>query len=454
MSSDAVQHLKIGDFAQVKGGKRMPAGTALVSVKTQHPYLRIVDFKNGSIDKSNLQYVPDEVFPSVSRYIISSNDLYISIVGTIGLVGKVPVELSGANLTENAAKICQIDSTVMNRDYLGYFLRSEMGQGAISSMTVGSTQPKLALFRIEQIDVPCPALDIQESIVSILNALDDRIALLRETNTTLEAIAQALFKSWFVDFDPVHDKMQGRAPEGMDEATATLFPDSFEESELGPVPKGWGVNAVGDVINVTDYVANGSFAALKDNVTLLDTPSYALYVRTTDHNSGFSGGYRYVDKSAYDFLSKSALSGREVIISNVGDVGTVFRPPRWLGIPMTLGSNAVALKKPEMSAYLYFHFSGAQGQHDIQSIVTGSAQLKFNKTNFRALRVLVPDEKCLRSFEEFAESVLDRIDVNRAEIQNLTSIRDILLPRLISGQLSVADASAAEKLAHQNSNML
>ena len=111
MSSDAVQPLKIGDFAQVKGGKRMPAGTALVSVKTQHPYLRIVDFKDGSIDKSNLQYVPDEVFPSVSRYTISSNDLYISIVGTIGLVGKVPVELSGANLTENAAKIRQIDST-------------------------------------------------------------------------------------------------------------------------------------------------------------------------------------------------------------------------------------------------------------------------------------------------------------------------------------------------------
>jgi type I restriction enzyme S subunit len=135
----------------------------------------------------------------------------------------------------------------MNRDYLGYFLRSEMGQGAISSMTVGSTQPKLALFRIEQIEVPCPALGIQESIVSVLNALDDRITLLRETNTTLEAIAQALFKSWFVDFDPVHAKMQGRAPEGMDQATAALFPDSLEESELGDVPKGWRVGIISDL---------------------------------------------------------------------------------------------------------------------------------------------------------------------------------------------------------------
>ncbi len=311
----------------------------------------------------------------------------------------------------------------------------------LHSMNTDSAVPGLNRDNAHALEVRVPPVSEQKSIANFLQHFDDRITLLRETNTTLEAIAQALFKSWFVDFDPVHAKMQGRAPEGMDEATAALFPDSFEESELGAVPKGWGVNAVGDVVNVTDYVANGSFAALKDNVTLLDTPSYALYVRTTDHNSGFSGGYRYVDKSAYDFLSKSALSGSEVIISNVGDVGTVFRPPRWLGMPMTLGSNAVALKKPEMSAYLYFYFSGAQGQHHIQSIVTGSAQLKFNKTNFRALRILVPDKKCLRGFEEFTESVLHRIDVNRAEIQNLASIRDTLLPRLLSGQISLAEVA-------------
>jgi type I restriction enzyme S subunit len=88
-----------------------------------------------------------------------------------------------------------------------------------------------------------PPIPAQQRIAGVLKALDDRITLLRETNTTLEAIAQALFKSWFVDFDPIHAKMQGLAPEGMDEATAALFPDSFEESELGDVPKGWHVNA-------------------------------------------------------------------------------------------------------------------------------------------------------------------------------------------------------------------
>lgn len=278
-----------------------------------------------------------------------------------------------------------------------------------------------------------------------MGALDDRIALLRETNATLEAIAQTLFKSWFVDFDPVHARSKGLEPEGMDAATAALFPDSFDESEQGIVPRGWRVQSVGDSMVVTDYVANGSFAALKENVSLQNAPSYALYVRTTDYNSGFSGGYRYVNKAAYDFLRKSSLDGSEVIISNVGDVGTVFRPPSWIGMPMTLGSNAVALKSPQMSCFLYFYFSGSKGQHDIQSIVTGSAQLKFNKTNFRSLRLVIPEHSILIQFEKIAGSLLAKIDNNLAQVQTLTQFRDAFLPRLISGQLRLPETEVSVK---------
>src|SRR5690606_32214336 len=95
---------------------------------------------------------------------------------------------------------------------------------------------------------PCPPIEQRIEGGKLLTALDDRITLLRETNKTLESIAQAIFKSWFVDFDPVRAKMEGRQPEGMDEATAALFPDSFEESELGLIPQGWQVKTVGDVV--------------------------------------------------------------------------------------------------------------------------------------------------------------------------------------------------------------
>lgn len=106
----------------------------------------------------------------------------------------------------------------------------------------------MTITALKNLEIQLPSLEEQNAIVDFLDALSGRIALLRETNTTLEAIAQALFKSWFVDFDPVHAKQQGRAPEGMDAQTAALFPDSFEESELGMVPKGWKVKPIGDLV--------------------------------------------------------------------------------------------------------------------------------------------------------------------------------------------------------------
>jgi len=392
------------------------------------------------LDESKFDYLTQEKADQLSSSKARRLDLVVTHRGTLGQVGLIPETSKFSEYVVSQSQLkMSFDCSVVDPYFVYYFFKSKLGQTRLLANTsqVGVPAIAQALTTLKQLKIPLPQLDVQKSIVDFLRLVDDRITLLRETNQTLEAIAQALFKSWFVDFDPVRAKAQGKLPEGMDAATAALFPDTFDESELGLVPKGWRVTAVGDVVNVTDYVANGSFAALKDNVTLLDSPSYALYVRTTDYNSGFSGGYRYVDKSAYDFLSKSALIGDEVIISNVGDVGTVFRPPSWLEMPMTLGSNAVALKKPDMSAYLYFHFSGRLGQHDIQSIVTGSAQLKFNKTNFRALRLLIPDEKCLAHFENIANLMLSRIEINLSQIQGLTSIRDTLLPRLISGQLRI-----------------
>src|SRR5690606_30048013 len=121
---------RVGDFAEVKGGKRLPAGTSLTEKRTAHPYLRIVDFSDGRIDRSNLMFVPDDVFPKISRYTISSKDVWISIVGTVGLVGLIDEDLDGANLTENAAKICHIASHV-DKTYLALFLRSKYGREEI-----------------------------------------------------------------------------------------------------------------------------------------------------------------------------------------------------------------------------------------------------------------------------------------------------------------------------------
>src|SRR5215207_636122 len=189
----------IGEIAAVKGGKRLPKGKSVLDEITEHPYLRVVDFRTDGLDQTSIKYIDKESQKAIWRYTITNNDVYISIAGTIGRVGIVPKSFSGANLTENAAKICEIKDSVDKR-FLMYYLRGPEGQAQIASKIVGTSQPKLALFRIEEIEVPLPPLHVQSKIASTLSAYDDLI----ENNTRrikiLEEMAQRIYREWFVHF--------------------------------------------------------------------------------------------------------------------------------------------------------------------------------------------------------------------------------------------------------------
>ena len=161
--------LSIGNFAQVKGGKRVPKGHILVDTKTNHPYLRVVDMVGGTISQNNLKFVTDETFREISRYTISSNDVYISIAGTIGRVGTIPEALNGASLTENAAKFV-FDTNKISPEYLASIMNISDVQDQISKLKMGVGVPKLALNRIENIMVPLPPIEIQRKIVAELEA--------------------------------------------------------------------------------------------------------------------------------------------------------------------------------------------------------------------------------------------------------------------------------------------
>lgn len=356
------------------------------------------------------------------------------VIGRVGsYCGAVHFSKDECWVTDNAIKANVKNHT---NPYYAYHLLSYLD---LNRYRVGSGQPLINQSILNSIEVPNIDLNQQNKISYILKKLDKKIDLLNEINQTLESIAQAIFKSWFVDFDPVHAKQQGIECAGIDKTSADLFPSSFVESELGLIPKGWEVKAIGECLQVVDFVANGSFAALKENVTLFREPNYALYVRTTDYNSNFNGDFRFVDERAYRFLSKSFLVGDETIISNVGDVGTVFRAPKWLGYLMTLGSNAVALKNKEMPTYVYYFFKSNKGQHLIQSIITGSAQLKFNKTSLRSKSILIPSKSTLDCFENITSAITEKMDTNQNGIKLLQNIRDTLLPRLISGKLDLSN---------------
>ncbi len=181
----------VGSVAVVKGGKRMPKGVSLTVENTGQPYIRVTDFRDHGVDIEQVLFVPNGYESVISRYIISSEDVYISIAGTIGLVGQVPQTLDRANLTENAAKITLADRNLLPR-FLMYALASDTCKRQIAQSTATNAQPKLALTRIEQITLPLPSSDEQDEIVAILDATDRKIDLHRRKRAVLEELFKAL----------------------------------------------------------------------------------------------------------------------------------------------------------------------------------------------------------------------------------------------------------------------
>lgn len=176
-------------IATIKGGKRLPKGVPLSLSHTPFPYIRVTDFDENSVDLSGIRYVPANVHPQIARYVITANDIYISIAGSIGLVGMIPPELDGANLTENAARL--IAGERMDPAFMMRFLSSGVGQSQISSFTSKNAQPKLALTRIDDIRVPVPKqLSEQRDIAAALATLDRKLAHHRAKRAALDALFQ------------------------------------------------------------------------------------------------------------------------------------------------------------------------------------------------------------------------------------------------------------------------
>ena len=186
-------HIRIGDVAKVKGGKRLPSSYALVDIPTPHPYLRVVDMRPGGVDQSAIKYVPEEAYPSIQRYRIFSDDIFISVAGTLGIVGVVPPELSGASLTENADRITDIRCA---RDYLKYWLMSQPIQRAIESIRTVGAQPKLALGRIARFDIAIPRDATEQSaIAEALSDVDELLGALETLVAKKRAIKQGAMQS-------------------------------------------------------------------------------------------------------------------------------------------------------------------------------------------------------------------------------------------------------------------
>lgn len=395
--------LKIGSGATPKGGKD--------AYQDHGPYrlIRSQNIYNDGFFSKGLAFIDEEQARKLDGVAVEYDDVLLNITGdSVARVCQAPVQFLPARVNQHVA-IIRPKPDVFDARFLRYFLASPHQQDLmLGQAAAGATRNALTKGMIEDFIVLCPEIHEQTAIADVLSALDDRITLLRETNTTLEAIAQALFKSWFVDFDPVRAKMEGRAPEGMDEATAALFPDEFEESELGAVPRGW------KPIRLDTFIELSYGKALKaETRNPGQVPVYG--------SGGITGWH-----------DTSLVNQTSIIIGRKGTVGSIY----WESSPFFPIDTVFYVKAQRPLSYCH-QLLKTLGLHDMN---TDAAVPGLNREN--VYRLLVPDAPLplLNAFDDVVTGLRQAIDHNEQQAKTLATARDTLLPRLISGQLRLPDA--------------
>lgn len=383
------------------------------------------------------------------------------IVASTGIVGyhdTAPVKGAGVVIGRSGSigggqyivqDFWPLNTTLWVKDFKGndprycYYLLKSID---FSSMNAGSGVPTLNRNHLHPLKVVKPSLSLQKSIAAILGNLDDRITLLRETNTTLEAIAQALFKSWFVHFDPVRSKSEGKLPEGMDEATAALFPDAFEETELGMVPKGWVVDSFGNWIDVleTGRRPKGGVSGIDSGIPSIGAESVTR-IGEFDYSK-----LKFVPSDFFAKMKTGKLQSKDVLLYKDGGKPGVFLPRVSMfgdGFPFDVcGINEhvfrLRIKKPLGQTFLYFWLWSDSVMHELKHRGGKAAIPGINQSDVKELRIAVPEGKIATEFEEITSPLVSKILANAKSINSLSNLRDTLLPRLISGQLRIASARA------------
>jgi type I restriction enzyme, S subunit len=383
------------------------------------PMLRGKNISNGFLTEEELVFLTEEKADELKNSNVYELDILFTAYGSIGDVGIIlPTSCySRYVLSQNLMKLT-CNQEKINPLFVYYYFKTTFGNHMLLRNAHASGVPAIgqAMTTLRNTPIVLPPKNIQNKIVQTIFSLDTQITSLKNQNKILEQIVQAIFKSWFVDFDGVTD---------------------FEDSELGKIPKGWGVKSFSDIYFITDYTANGSFASLKENVTYSYTPDYAILVRQVDFNNNWNDNYVYVDKHSYDFLKKSSLISGDVMISNIGNVGIVFRVPD-LGQPMTGAPNVLVVKTEEFNReFAYSYLFSEVGQNMIKSITSGSAQPKFNKTDFRNHLFVYPNRKSLDKFHEKVSPITQLITKNEKLIKLLQDSKYSLLPKLMSGEIRV-----------------
>jgi type I restriction enzyme S subunit len=429
--------MAVGPFgSRMKADLYVPSGVRVI---------RGNNLSGGREPEGDYVYVSEKTADSLSSCCLQPGDLVFPHRGNIGQVGITPDDGHRYMLSTSLMKLSP-DRQRANPLYLMYFFKSDTGRAALLMNTSQVGTPGIAtpLKSLRSIRLPLPPLSVQEEVAATLSRLDDRITLLRETNATLEAIAQALFRSWFVDFDPVRAKQQGIAPAGMDEATAAMFPDRFEESELGMVPKGW------RTVTLADLCTFQKGCSYKGDGLSDDQGAYMFNLGCFNAPRVFAT--EKVKRYLGEFKPKHAVEAGDLIIANTD----MTQERAILGRPLFVPSGVtpgfvshhvfkvglVAGLADAIKYFLFFAFLQPFFRERAVGYATGTTVLALPKDALEKHQIVLPSDELIDGFAALCAPIFASIETNLQRAESLRDLRETLLPRLICGQLRLPNAEA------------
>ncbi len=404
-----------------KTPKKTKSGIPLITAKI---------IKNGEL-KDFQEYISEEDFDDwMLRGIPQENDVCLTVEAPLGEIAQIPstkVALAQRVITMRGKE------GVLDNNYFKYYCMSKRFQNDLDSRATGTTVLGIKQSELRKISLSLIEYEDQIIVGKFLKNLDKKIRLNKKMNETLEEIAKRLFKSWFIDFDPVRAKTEGR-PTGLSKEISDLFPDSFEDSELGEIPKDWKIKKISDIFEVK----KGSTPATKN--TEFWEPEEHKWVSPRDLSQNSSiflfDSARGISKVGLQKIRSGLLPDNTVMMSSRAPIGLLGIS----GINFALGTGIFAIPPKNIMSYGLTYFFVGNQIRKLKQLSIGSTFEEVSLKIFNNLMIVFPNDEILTATKDIFDDFFKKIKTNTLEIKTLTNIRDTLLPKLISGELQIPDA--------------
>lgn len=424
---------KLSDVADVRDGTHDSPKEVSVG---GFPLVTSRHISNGRVDLRDTYNISEKDFNAINlRSKVDGGDILISMIGTVGQIAYVASDPRYAIKNVGLIKPNKWEIS----KYIFYYLKSPTAQEDIVSRLKGTTQQYLSLGELRNFPITLPPLEEQKRIAEILGSLDDKIELLQKQNKTLEDMAKALFKSWFVDFDVVRAKQKGLPKADiMREYHLTddlydLFPSSFADSPLGPIPSGWEVVKISDVARVV-----GGGTPSTKQTKFFSASGTAIAWLTPKDLSGYQ--YKYIDHGQTDITQEGLTHSSAQLMPTNSIVFSSRAPIGYIAISLgeiatNQGFKSLVPLERHWTEFLYQYL--CYNRYIIEGLGTGSTFKEVSGSVMKNISLCFPSSEILKAFEQETEIINSKQKIIMKEIQTLTELRDTLLPRLISGKIRV-----------------